>query len=173
MPKDKQAGFWLEIEDLDSLLKIDIVHITKNTDKTLKNNIEKDGVILMSKYLEKLTKFKSAVCRLNESIIEYNQTKSLSVRDGVIQRFEFCTELAWKTVREKLIDEGFTELNSPKSVMREAYANNIITDEQNWIKLLSDRNKTSHIYSEETADEIYQNIETIYYRLFTDLIKKL
>lgn len=173
MPKENQRKFWLEIDELNTLLKIDIVHITNETDKPLIENIKRDGVVIMDKFLEKFSKLKQAVARLNESILEFNETKSLSVRDGAIQRFEFCTELAWKTMREKLIDEGFTEVNSPKNVMRLAYANNIITDEENWLNLIADRNATSHIYDEETATNIYENIETIYYNLFKQLIDTL
>ncbi|MFI3227744.1 MAG: HI0074 family nucleotidyltransferase substrate-binding subunit [Clostridia bacterium] len=173
MPREYHGKFWSEIDDIDTLLKIDIVHITDKTDKLLIENINKDGVMIMDKFIEKYSKFTQAVDRLNESILEFNQTKSLSVRDGAIQRFEFCTELAWKTIREKLLDEGLTDINSPKSVLRAAFANNIILDEKNWINLISDRNLTSHIYDETSANNIYLNIEKIYYNLFVELINRL
>ncbi len=173
MPQKSQGQFWSDIDELDTLLKIDIVHISANTDAKLVENINRDGVILMDKFSDKLSKLKNALNRLNESIVEYSQTKSLSVRDGAIQRFEFCTELAWKTLREKLLDEGIVEVNSPKAVMREAYSVGLITDENKWIDLISDRNSTSHIYSEDTANIVYKNIETVYCKLFSDLIEKL
>lgn len=173
MPKENHGQFWLQIDSIETLLEFDIIHITNKTDKLLIENIAKDGVVIMDKFLEKYSKLKQAVKKLNESIIEFNQTKSLSVRDGAIQRFEFCTELAWKTMREKLLNEGFTEINSPKAVMKTAFANNIITDEENWINLISDRNSTSHIYDEETANDIYMNIENKYYNLFLELINYL
>lgn len=46
MPKEKQAAFWYEIDDLPTLLKFDLVYITEYTDKTLLENIKKDGVVL-------------------------------------------------------------------------------------------------------------------------------
>ena len=46
-----------------------------------------------------------------------------------------------------------TELNSPKSVMTEAY-NNIISDDEGWLQILRDRNSTTHIYDEEDAATI-------------------
>lgn len=116
----------------------------------------------MSDFKTKAENYKKAVHRLEESINEYNGTRSTSVRDGAIQRFEFCIELAWKTTREYLLAQGFSDINSPKSVMREAYAYNIIDDEQLWVKALNDRNLTSHVYDETTADEIFTRICNLY-----------
>ena len=62
----------------------------------------------MSKYEEKRDKFKDAVQRLEEAIADYDKLPNSTVRDGVIQRFEFCTELAWKTCREYLLEQGYT-----------------------------------------------------------------
>ena len=76
------------------------------------------------------------------------------MRDGTIQRFEFTTELAWKTVREYLLNEGMTDINTPKSVMKEAFAAGVIDDEQGWLQILNDRNGTSHIYDESRADAV-------------------
>ena len=112
----------------------------------------------MSDFQTKADNYKKAVNRLEESIKEYDETHSDSVRDDAIQRFEFCIELAWKTIREYLLDQGFSDLNSPKSVMREAYAYHVIDDEKLWISALGDRNLTSHVYDEKTADDIYLRI---------------
>lgn len=68
----------------------------------------------MSDFQTKADNYKKAVNRLEESIKEYDETHSDSVRDGAIQRFEFCIELAWKTIREYLLDQGFSDLNSPE-----------------------------------------------------------
>ena len=126
----------------------------------------------MSDFQTKADNYKKAVNRL-ESIKEYDETHSDSVRDGAIQRFEFCIELAWKTIREYLLDQGFSDLNSPKSVMREAYAYHVIDDEKLWISALGDRNLTSHVYDEKTADDIYLRICGSYIHIFKKLIDKL
>lgn len=46
MPRDEQAGFWLDAEELPTLLKFDIVHIAPGMDPVFLTNIEKDGVTL-------------------------------------------------------------------------------------------------------------------------------
>lgn len=112
----------------------------------------------MSNFLKKAENFEKSVSRLQEALEEYDLNKSTTVRDGAIQRFEFSVELAWKTTREYLIEQGFLDLNSPKTVMREAYSYKIIENEQAWIQVLNDRNLTSHVYDEKTADEIFARI---------------
>lgn len=169
MPEGSRALFWSELDDLPTLIDFDIVHVTEVTDPKLLRNIEKDGVVLMNKLQEKYGKLTQALTRLKEAVADYEDTKLDSVRDGVIQRFEFCTELTWKTLREYLLDQGYSEINSPKSVMRQAYADGLINDEQSWIGLLNDRNLTSHLYDEETAVEIYNRISGIYVNMFDQI----
>ena len=173
MPVCNRVAFSEGINNLPTLLSFDIVFVTDETDKALIENINKDGVLLMSKFIEKLDKFREAVRRLDEALEEYEKFSISSSRDGVIQRFEFCTELAWKSTREYLISEGYIDLNSPKSVMKQAYADNIIADEQAWLELLYSRNLTSHIYDEATASDIFESIKNKYLDLFKALIEKL
>ena len=173
MPASNQHRFWLELEELPTLLDFDVVFVNEATSSALLDNINKDGVILMNKMQEKYTKLKDAVARLNEALQEYKVHSSDVVRDGVIQRFEFCTELAWKTIREYLLEQGYTEINSPKGVMKQAYADGIITDENAWLALLTDRNMTSHIYDDVTAADVFNRIDSQYIGLFTMLIDTL
>ena len=95
MPEDNRSRFWAEVEDLPTLLDFDLVHISPTTSPALLENITKDGVPLMDKAKEKRDKLADALARLEEAISEYTAAPSTVVRDGVIQRFEFCTELAW------------------------------------------------------------------------------
>lgn len=123
----------------------------------------------MSDFNKKSANLQRAVQRLQETIKEYEKTHSDSVRDGGIQRFEFCMELAWKTTREYLLDQGFADINSPKAVMREAYSYGILNDEAIWINALTDRNLTSHVYDEKTADEIFSRIQNDYVSILKEL----
>lgn len=170
MPQEKQTPFWLDCDDLPTLLKLDISFIHDGMNPKFLQNIERDGVELMDKFQEKYDKLIAAVARLREALADYKKMPLDSIRDGTIQRFEFCTELAWKTMREYLLDQGYSEINSPKAVIRQAYAFGMIKDEQAWLALQTDRNMTGHVYDEETAKEIFERIETIYLRLFDDAV---
>ncbi len=128
----------------------------------------------MSKLRIKLTNFSNALQRLEEASLEFKQRNASDViRDGLIQRFEFTYELAWKTTKEYLSDLGIVDKNSPKVVIKEAFAQKIIKNEKNWLLMLNDRNMTSHIYKETMAQEIAKRITEVYISEFNDLLNEL
>lgn len=168
-----RAAFRSAVEELPTLLNFDIVFIDDNTDSALLLNIQKDGITLMSKMDEKYNKFIAATDKLCAAIDDYDKYGLDTIRDGVIQRFEFCTELAWKTLREYLTEQGYTDLNSPKNVMKTAFADGILNDEQGWLEILDARNITSHVYDEATAEKIFNNIRGTYADLFKQLTARI
>lgn len=128
----------------------------------------------MSRFLTKLNNFQNALERLKEAVKEYREPNSSNViRDGVIRRFEFTYELAWKTTKVYLEDIGIVEVNSPKAVIKEAYAQKLLADEKNWLLMLNDRNMTSHVYKEEMAEEIAERISNQYIKEFESLFERL
>lgn len=157
------------LDELPTLLKFDLVPVRAGTDAALVAEIEKDGVIWMERALHKTQQFSQALERLQEALADSASSTNTVMRDGVIQRFEFTAELAWKSCREILLDEGFVNIDSPKAVMRQALASGLITDGDGWFDLLQARNITSHMYSEDQAAAIYQNIRQIYLPLFLSL----
>lgn len=174
MDFSEEARFTTDIDNIKTLHKIDLVFIKERHFNTeLYRNIMKDGVTIMDKFQIKFNNYTNALSRLHEAISDSKKIDNLTVRDGVIQRFEFTAELAWKTIREYLLSEQLTDINTPKSVMREAFKANIIADSEGWIKILDDRNSTSHVYDEDDALEIYNRICSNHINLFDDLQKKL
>jgi len=126
----------------------------------------------MSEPFIKFNNFNNALSRLKEGIVKYNETDDL-LRDGVIQRFESTFELAWKTLKAVFEDEGLIGLNSPKTVLREAFAAELIKDDELWLAMLSDRNSTAHIYNEPLAIEICRNIREKYVVAFVELLENV
>ncbi|MHB8125212.1 MAG: nucleotidyltransferase substrate binding protein [Desulfitobacteriaceae bacterium] len=128
----------------------------------------------MSKLETKLSNFNNALQRLKDADEEFKkQGVSDVVRDGVIQRFEFTYEVAWKTTKVFLEDTGIVDINSPRAVLKEAYAQKLIVNEKNWLLMLNDRNMTSHMYKEEMATEIAKRISGCYIKEFELLLKEL
>lgn len=75
-------------------------------------------------------------------------------RDAAIQRFEFCFELAWRSIQDRAREAGL-DCRSPKGCLKLAFQQGWLDDEQRWLAILDDRNLTVHTYNEATAIEIY------------------
>lgn len=161
------------LDDLPTLLRFDLVPVRQGLDAALAEQIRKDGVVLMENRVTKPQQLARALERLREAIAEYDRTHSSAVRDGAIQRFEFCAELAWKSCRERLLEEGYVDLDSPRAALRQAFAAGLVQDAQGWQALLQTRNLTSHLYSEQQADESYRGIVETYAGLMGQLSKRL
>lgn len=70
-------------------------------------------------------------------------------RNGLVQRFEFTLEMAWKTLKDFLEEQGFSFKPSPKDTIRLAQESNYIDFAQELIDGLDLRNILSHDYSGE------------------------
>ncbi len=106
-----------------------------------------------------LVDFKDALDKEDFSTLE---------RAGLIQLFEVSFELAWKTLKDLLSYEGY-DVNSPKSTLKQAFANNIIQDGETWIAALDGRNLFSHTYDSDLADQAIELIRDSYAPLLLDL----
>ena len=91
-------------------------------------------------------------------------------QDGVIQRFEFTFELLWKTAKIYLEYEGF-RCAGPRSCIKEGARRGILLEGEILLDMLNDRNKTSHIYDEHTASEIFGRIKRSYVLVIASNIK--
>lgn len=126
----------------------------------------------MSDHRVKLANFKNALSRLKEGVLKWDESDDLA-RDGLIRRFGFTFELAWKTLKTCFEEEGLIGLNSPKTVLREAYAAGLLKSEELWLAMLQDRNSTAHIYSEQVAIQICRRIRELYVDAFEELAGQL
>lgn len=118
---------------------------------------------------QRFQNFEKAYFSLKESIDAFNaEPQNLFIRDSLIQRYEYTIELAWKTLKDYLENEGFIDISSPKKVIRQALQGEYITDPL-WLQALDDRNKTSHAYDEDMAQEVTAEIIDKYFFLLRDL----
>lgn len=104
-----------------------------------------------------------AVTTLREVL---SMPKSDVVRDAAIQRFEYCFELAWKSIRRCAQAEGL-KVDSPAGAIRAAFQLGWIDDDATWLQMKDDRNLTSHTYDEQTAEDLYMRLPAYLPRLST------
>jgi len=125
----------------------------------------------MERWKERLKSYSKALFQL-ESALQQKQFSVLE-KDGVIKRFEFTFELAWKTLQDKLYDERYLTTKGPKPVIKQAFKNGMITDGQAWMDMLTDRNNSTHLYEESAAVSIFDRIQITYFKLLQELKSKL
>ncbi len=119
----------------------------------------------------KLENYEKALYRLKEAV-QLPLEQSI-VLDGIIQRFEFTYEMAWKLMKSFLEYEGITEVNSPRTVFKEAYSVGLINSADDWLSMITDRNMTSHTYDEQMAFLVCERITTQHVHVLDALFHSL
>ena len=95
-------------------------------------------------------------------------------REGLIQRFEYTFELAWKTLKDRLEYDGIQlPTVTPRNVIRAAFKARLIDDGDIWIDMLTDRNLMSHTYDSAVFETVAENVRSRYVRLFDDMYDRL
>ena len=113
---------------------------------------------------KKLKDFDNALSRLEESINKTNAYKAQEeytfFRDSTIQRFEFTLEIAWKSIKQFLLEHDGLECRSPKACMREFFSVGYLNEEEIslLLQMIDDRNLATHTYHEALADDIFLHI---------------
>jgi nucleotidyltransferase substrate binding protein (TIGR01987 family) len=103
---------------------------------------------------ERLAAFGSALGRLRAAL---DRPLDEWTRDAAIQRFGFTFELAWKCVQQAAVEEGL-ECASPRAALRVAARLGWIADDEVWLRMLDDRNRSSHTYDEAAALAVHASL---------------
>ena len=112
--------------------------------------------------------FSKMINNLEQSL---KQEENEFMRDSAIKRFELCFDLAWKSIKNYAKKQG-VECYSPRQCFKEAYQLKLIDYDNQWIKMIDDRNLSTHLYNEDCADGIYDKLGD-YLKMFKQLLKKL
>lgn len=94
-------------------------------------------------------------------------------QQGLIQAFEFTHELAWKTLKDFLESRGVTGIFGSRDTTREAFAQGLIAEGEEWMAMIAARNQSSHTYNEETANEISAAILASFVGCFASLLERM
>lgn len=120
------------------------------------------------RWVQRFQNFEKAFLRLKEAI----EAKSLNEleRNGLIQRFEFTIDLAWKVMKDYLEEKGFAFKPSPKDTLRQAQESGFIDYAQVLIDGLDIRNELSHDYDgqkfEKSEDFLRKEIFPAIHKLY-------
>jgi len=108
------------------------------------------------RWIQRANNFEKAFLRLKEAM-EMENLNELE-RNGLIQRFEFTIDLAWKVMKDYLEEKGFDFKPSPKDTIRLAQQSEFIDYAQELIDGLDIRNEFSHDYSGEKFEHFEQQL---------------
>lgn len=90
-------------------------------------------------------------------------------KEGIIQRFEYTFELAWKVLKDKMESDGLViDKISPKMVIKQAFSAKYIADVELWLQMTGDRNLMSHTYDFSKFEAVIQTIKQKYLPLLDD-----
>ncbi len=112
-----------------------------------------------------------SVERLSEAARSKDLDRKDYIRDASIKRFELTIELFWKILK-KILSYEKIDSSTPRDVLAKSFQFNLIDDEEIWLKMLDDRNSTVHVYNEEEAKKIYENVKS-YLPIFEKTYEKL
>ena len=139
-----------------------------------------ENIVVMEedvRWIQRFENFEKALKRLRE-VADYlrkimsEETASASVnadfiRVALVHCFEFTQELSWKVMKDYAEYQGYNDITGSQDAMRRAFSIGLISDER-WMKSISDRNLSSHVYDEDISNELSVKILEVYLPLFCD-----
>ena len=130
------------------------------------------------RWLQRFSNYRKALRKLGQAVdivsekMDWGEEVDELLQEGLIQRFEYTHELAWKVMKDYAEYQGYTDIKGSRDAFRKAFEMGIINDAK-WMDSIEDRNLTSHNYDDETANEIYKAVVDEYYPLFVKFEKEM
>ena len=95
--------------------------------------------------------FAKACARFSELAGTDIQQADVIHQEAFVKRFELVVETTKKMLKEYLREQGSAPevLESPKSVMREAFRCGCVVDGQVWVRAIDVRGKAAHLYKDK------------------------
>ena len=122
-----------------------------------------------ARWKQRFQNFEKAFLFLEKSVSEKENYTPLESA-GLVQAFEFTFELAWKTIKDFLYDQGI-ETRYPREAIKEGFRTQLIEDGHAWMEMLEKRNELSHTYNESVAAQSVKIIKNSYYPALTQVYK--
>lgn len=107
-----------------------------------------------------------AVNHLKVAIDENKQTNSDLIKEGIIQRFEMTHELAWKLMKDILVEAGEQDVFGSRIVTKRAFNLGLISEGDVWMEMIESRNRTVHTYNASILETEFSKIIDQYLPLF-------
>ena len=121
------------------------------------------------RYRKSLENYENAAKQLAKAL---NEPESEFIRDASIQRFKFTYKFLWKTIKVFLEETHGVQTVSPRQVFKEAFALELIDNEDVFLEMIEARNLLSHTNNENQAGTIYRKLPS-FLESFNLVLEKL
>lgn len=124
-----------------------------------------------TRWRQRFTNFERAYKQLSVAVEQFEELNTLE-KEGLIQRFEYTFELAWKTLKDLLEAEGIS-VSFPREVIKTAFQHQLIRDGEVWMDMLENRNLLTHTYEEKRFLAALTKIVSEYFPAIGQVYKEL
>ncbi len=130
------------------------------------------------RWVQRLSNYDKALARLRSAArIVQEQGRADSevddlLKEGLVQRFEYTQELAWKVMKDYEEYQGYTDVLGSRDAIRKALQMGLVEDAA-WMDTISSRNLTSHCYDEDEFNDVLSRIIGSYLPVFDKFSKRM
>lgn len=119
------------------------------------------------RWKQRFQNFQNAFMQLDQAVSKVDELSVLE-KEGMVQRFEYTFELAWKTLKDFLEDQN-VEAKFPREVIKKAFEYEIIENGEIWLEMMEQRNLMAHTYSEDIFKKAVQLICEKYFKALSQV----
>ena len=124
---------------------------------------------------QRFDNFGKALNLLSEAVTDLRAGRLTELaREGLLQRFEYTWELAWKSLRDYFSASGITlSVPTPINVLRAGIEHHVLSDADGWINAMKARNRMAHEYDRSGFEQTITDIADRYLPMLQALAERL
>jgi nucleotidyltransferase substrate binding protein (TIGR01987 family) len=123
------------------------------------------------RWQQRLSNYRDALNTVLEFQPKYKSLSPLE-QDGLLQRFEYTFELAWKVMQDYLTETGYKGLRGPRNVIKQMGHDDLLNPFV-WEEMMAARNQLSHIYDNERSRTLFDSIINNFIPAMQEFEKKM
>ena len=125
------------------------------------------------RWKQRFDNYRRAFSRLTQAVDLARERKLSDLEEqGLIQGFEFTHEPAWNVLKDYLEHQGIGDVVGSRGAVRSAFKNGLIENGDVWPAMILDRNRSSHTYNPDVAQEIAARICADYFPAFQKMAER-
>lgn len=123
-----------------------------------------------SRWKQRFQNFRSAFELLKDAVEQEGLTRL--EEEGLIQRFEYTFELAWKTLKDYQTEKGVF-VSYPRDAIKSAFQAGLVSDGEAWMRMLESRNLVAHSYNQERFLMALEAVRKEFFPAISELVARL